>query len=306
MNAPLVHPRTGVRSYDAASFTRAVEVHGAFASDAGFNCLFQAATLGPVEITVPPAPDHVVLVWLDRLAPFRTGFGGPRPETLVTASRRRVAVLPAGMPSVWDSFAGTRATVHLHLSAQRLDALLGEPSPNGRVDVAPALVEQDEVIQQIGRSCKAELTNPGAGPGSKLLLESYALALAVRLFRAYRVGVRQEAQTHYALAPYRLSRVKAFIETHLTANMTLADLAGVAGLSAFHFARAFKKTTGLTPYRYVIERRVDKARECLADTCLGLADVALACGFSSQQQFTTMFRKVTGMTPGAYRRALRL
>lgn len=295
------HPRTGLRSYDAAEFSRDVAIEGTYAGESRFSSLYQVSDPEPVEIASPAADDHVVLVWLDRFTPFRTGLGGEKPNRLVRPLRHGVAILPAGTSSVWDCFEGTPGTLHLHLSGSHLDALLGEPAPNGRIDLAPTLFTRDDALAQIATACRTEMAAPG--PAQHLFMESQALALAVRLFRGHRLGVRRAPSGEYALAPYRLARVRECVEAKLDTNMTLAELAAAVGLSPFHFARAFKKTTGVTPYRYVIERRVERARALLADPRLRLVEVALACGFGSQQQFTTMFRRLTGMTPGAYRKS---
>ena len=95
-----------------------------------------------------------------------------------------------------------------------------------------------------------------------------------------------------------------FIATHLDREITLADLAAIAELSTHHFGEAFKISTGQPPYRYVMERRVDRARELLRDGEHSIAEIAYAAGFSSQTHLTTNFRRVTGVTPGRFRRSL--
>lgn len=105
-----------------------------------------------------------------------------------------------------------------------------------------------------------------------------------------------------ALPPWRVKRLEAAVQERLTEDLALADLAEMAGLSRFHFARAFKAATGRSPYFWLIERRVAQARRLLAEDTLPLAEVALACGFSSQSRFTAAFRRLVCATPGAYRR----
>ncbi len=105
------------------------------------------------------------------------------------------------------------------------------------------------------------------------------------------------------LAPWQLQRVTAFIDGHLDAELSIATLSALVGLSAQHFSQSFRRTTGLPPHRYIIEQRVARARHLLIETdgCC-LAEIALACGFADQSHFTTAFRKSTGMSPGFYRR----
>ena len=104
------------------------------------------------------------------------------------------------------------------------------------------------------------------------------------------------------LSPAALRRVHLFVVAHLEGPLRLADLAERAQLSPYHFARAFKSSTGETPRAYVERLRVEKAQELIRDTETPLADIALACGFSSQSRLTTAFRRATGFTPARYRR----
>jgi AraC family transcriptional regulator len=97
-------------------------------------------------------------------------------------------------------------------------------------------------------------------------------------------------------------RVEEFIEADLAEDVSLHDLAAVAGLPLDAFARRFKATTGQTPYAYVLERRLIRAESLLADCDRPLGEIALAIGFSSQSHFTATFRRMRGATPRAWRR----
>jgi len=99
------------------------------------------------------------------------------------------------------------------------------------------------------------------------------------------------------------------METHLGSNITLDDLAREAGLSPFHLARTFHKTTGLPPHAWLLQARVCKARHLIAQCAggsprLGLADIAAATGFTDQSHLTHAFRRQIGITPGRYRKHL--
>ncbi len=92
---------------------------------------------------------------------------------------------------------------------------------------------------------------------------------------------------------------------HLAEDIGLDDLAAIADLSAKHFARAFRQSTGMPPHRWLIERRIDRAKALLMEGDLNLAEIALTCGFADQSHFTAAFRKSVGATPGIFRRDLR-
>jgi AraC family transcriptional regulator len=105
----------------------------------------------------------------------------------------------------------------------------------------------------------------------------------------------------------RLRAVVDYIEEHLDASPTLGQLAAVARLSHYHFARQFKAATGLAPHQYVIMTRIERAKHLLqAGTALSLAEVAANAGFSDQSQFSRHFKRLVGVTPGQFRMPARI
>lgn len=142
-----------------------------------------------------------------------------------------------------------------------------------------------------------------AGPFAALTVDHGVLALAAALAERARPDDARLPEPPPRLDDARLRRVVAHVEDRLAEPMTLADLAAVAHLSRFHFARAFKTATGHSPGAYVARRRVERAKRLLAGP-LPLASVALACGFASAAHFARAFKAATGTTPGAYRRAV--
>jgi AraC-like DNA-binding protein len=114
---------------------------------------------------------------------------------------------------------------------------------------------------------------------------------------------QRAAVVHGGLPRYKLRRVVEFIDTHIDQPISLDNLAAAAAVSPFHFHRQFKKATGMTPHQYVIWMRVKRARNLLAQSNLPLVEIAARVGFSDQSQFTNNFRKVTSVTPKAYRTA---
>jgi AraC family transcriptional regulator len=124
-----------------------------------------------------------------------------------------------------------------------------------------------------------------------------AIAHAIARFAPALVSVTREG-----LDRRRLSRVLEFIEDNLEGDLTIVRLAGIACLSRFHFARAFKAATGQTPHQCVSAKRLARAKALLLGGDRSLIDISLALGFSGQANFTRAFRQLTGQAPGEYRR----
>ncbi len=196
--------------------------------------------------------------------------------------------------------------LHIYLPERPFGALSHE---NGFPDLDAASVAYDTGphdvwIAAVARTVAAELLTETAS--GRLLVETAGLALAAAL--AHNHGGRSPASpltSPHALDPRRLQRVLAFIEAHLEDEIAVADLAQVACLSQFHFIRAFKAATGLPPHRFVGERRLQQAKRLIERGDLTLSEVALACRFSSQANFSRAFRRALGMSPGHYRRTIR-
>jgi AraC family transcriptional regulator len=150
----------------------------------------------------------------------------------------------------------------------------------------------------------AELTSGGAG--GRLAAESLANVLAVHLIRHALAPRRPARGPDGALPRGRLRAVVEYIEEHLDASPTLEQIAAVARLSPYHFARQFKTATGLPPHQYVILRRVERAKHLLeAGPNLSLAEVAASAGFSDQSRFSQHFKRLVGVTPGQFRMSAR-
>lgn len=220
-------------------------------------------------------------------------------------------IVPAGeRPRAVQACDGVLAYLHIYVPQALVGELVpGHDSPDdpGAVEIIDPRCSRDPVVERIGREVLAEMR--GSQPLSRLRVDALGLELAIQLLRRHSnlAGTRAVGAPleRGRLAPWQVRRATDYLMAHLDDDVSLAELAAAVRLSPFHFARAFKRSTGLTPQRFFMERRVDRARELLADTNMGLAEIALACGFAGQSHFTTAFKRHAGVTPGAWRAAVR-
>ncbi|GAB2891899.1 hypothetical protein GCM10027093_28830 [Paraburkholderia jirisanensis] len=129
----------------------------------------------------------------------------------------------------------------------------------------------------------------------RLLADGALMTLAAHLLQ--RAGTQAAPERRVALPAWRLKRVTDFVEPHLHEDLGIVALADAAGLSPRHFARAFREQVGDTPHRWLMRRRIEKAKQRLAHSDDTLEQIALACGVSAQSHFTRVFRLTTGEPP---------
>lgn len=187
-----------------------------------------------------------------------------------------------------------------HFSADSLGVDVGHA---GRASLHYEGGFQDSLVAEIAFAMVSELRTQTAG--GRLLAEALAVSLAARLMQRHSgLSLKREFvhYSHRGLDRRRLTRVKEYIEAHLEEDLAIAQLAKIASLSQFHFARAFKTAVGQSPHQYVSAQRLERAKEQLLRGDQSVLDIAIALSFSSQANFTRAFRIGTGMTPGQYRR----
>ena len=170
----------------------------------------------------------------------------------------------------------------------------------GGGEARPIASFADPLVTQIAHSLAAETEGILA---DRLLADALGLALAARMARRFAASSKNPAPEARGLSRERLRRVLDHIEAHLGDDLSLAELAGVACLSPFHFSRCFKRSLGVGPQRYVARRRIDRARDLIRRTDQPLAAIAQALGFADQSHFTQAFRRETGATPAHFRAA---
>jgi len=194
-------------------------------------------------------------------------------------------------------------TLHLFLPIEQFDNLADQ------YNLSKSLVRSvqyvgglnDDLIRQVGMSVLNELSEQTAA--SRMVAEMSSLMLATRLIQNYvdRDLIDRIAGGPARLEHVRMRRVLDYIDQHLEDDISISELAQVAHLSEFHFARVFATTMGMPPQRYVSQRRLAAAKKMIGVGKLPLSEIAFRSGFSSQASFTRAFRRATNMTPGEFR-----
>ena len=177
------------------------------------------------------------------------------------------------------------------------------PDPVGYSSPAPLIFGSDDQLARLADSMRAEIAVPGFA--SSVLIDGISRAIGVALLRIDPVVFAREAD-RIQLPAWKLRRVIDYIDANLESDITVGDLAMVADLSTFHFARVFKRAAGVSPYQFVRDRRIERSRALLIENKLAISQLALACGFASQSHFTAAFTRAIGKSPGRFRRESRV
>jgi AraC family transcriptional regulator len=169
------------------------------------------------------------------------------------------------------------------------------------LDAERRMAMRDPVFEALGRAVLPALAQPEHA--MRMFVDHVMFAMRSHVGASFSLRPRKLAPG--GLAPWQERRARDMIGAHLAHDLSLADVARECELSVSQFARAFKRTTGMPPHRYLLEQRLARARELLRHSPQPLAAIADACGFADQSHFTKVFRKVQGETPGAFRATAR-
>jgi AraC family transcriptional regulator len=138
-------------------------------------------------------------------------------------------------------------------------------------------------------------------PSGRLFLDSIEQAIAAALVDGFAGQSRPERLLRGGLGPARLRTVRELVQAKMEDDLTLIEMAQAVELSPAHFSRMFRKSTGETPHQFVLRNRIERAKEMLREAEARVLDVAVACGFKTQQHFARVFRRVCGASPTEYR-----
>lgn len=202
-------------------------------------------------------------------------------------------VIPAGLPGMWTDDADCRI-LRIAISDAFVRSI-GEQVGAPTAEITPRLQWRDARVHHLASALGAELE--AEDTSDALYAESLCTALVVRLLNSSRDVAAGAADSARALAPRVAARVIDYIEAHLHQRLTLAELAAQAGLSTPHFKVLFRATLGVPVHRYVVQRRVERAKALLLEGCRSASQIALDVGFAHQSHMTQWMQRLLGVTP---------
>jgi AraC family transcriptional regulator len=199
-----------------------------------------------------------------------------------------MTLMPRGVPSQWS----------WNSTCDRLDVIVFPDvfGDGSSLDVVDRYAFRDAEMEVICRRLYHQVSL--SGPKERLYWESLVMNLAeILLLRHSTASPSARILPSGGLSRNQARRVLEYIESNLSRDVTLSKLSGIADLSLHHFARMFKQTVGVAPHRYVLERRLERAKTMLRAAKANLVEISLSTGFDSQSHFTSTFRRMVGATP---------
>jgi AraC family transcriptional regulator len=255
---------------------------------------------GALHDVVEPMTDHVVMTYAGSMQRLERRSG--RSVAIGTARTGVVTIIPAGSSARWD-ISGPVNVVQLYLPHATLERIAGEADQAAPGHLLERTGHPDPITSRLLMSAADVME--GSAALDALFRQQLTDLLATRLLTAH-AGVPTTIQpVTGGLAPKALLRAIERLRSDSDADVSLAALASEAGLSRFHFCRAFKESTGLSPHAWLRQHRLEQAMNMLRDTDASVVSVAEALGYASQTAFAAAFRKLTGETPSNWRRRAR-
>jgi AraC family transcriptional regulator len=251
-------------------------------------------TTPPPSAELPALPNH----WLILPLPLQPGHLPQKRDGRLhnpIVQQRDIILVPAGQPSYWYPQKDC-SSVHISLEPELIEQVAEASEVDGqRFSLINCFGREDLQLYQVALLLLAELQSGGIM--GRLYVESLTQALAINLLRHYSTITQTITSGNRNLTHTQVKQAIEYIHTYLDRDLSLVEIAEVTNISPTYFASLFKREIGISPHQYVIQQRVEKAKEMLLKTDLAIADIALQVGFSSQSHLTQQFKRVTGITP---------
>lgn len=266
------------------------------------------ATEAPWQRTLRAVPHLCIAYCSNRAAVVSRVIDGERRTDSVELRPRHFGVVPADRSSSWQ-LTGAPDIQLVYLRRSMVDQLADEhfEFDSSRVDLVPKLGFSDGLLEQLALALLETARRDATTPTDGIYADHLVRMIAIHLLRYHstRSTSASRADGVANMSSARMVHVRDLIESALGEELALERLAAEAGIAVHAFSAAFTRAFGIPPYRYVIQRRVERAKSLLRHSDLPISQIAYETGFASQSHLTTTFKRAVGQAPGAYRRAIR-
>jgi len=255
----------------------------------------------PGKIEVPGLSNTIVSIHVGPSVQIACHRGGYNHRGM--AVHGDIDIIPADTPSVWEINEKDCAFV-LSLPPGLMNSVAEQLDLNpARIEIRNRFQERDRQLESIGWALKAEMES--GYTGGRLYLDSLGVAVATRLMTSHSAFARIPQKQNGRLSGRKLRQVLSYIEDNLSQNLSLDELATVAGMSVSHFKTLFRESAGAPVHQYVIRRRVERASLLLGRGEMTISQIALETGFAHQSHLAHHMRRVLGVSPKTLRETLR-
>ena len=251
----------------------------------------------PDKLIFPPTTHHMILFQLSHGSKQITHIGDEKYKGPLDSGE--FILHPANF-SAFYSWTTTDEAIAFILEPTYLRRLAEETEclDPARIELRPVVLGRDSNIEYVARSFLHEMQNEGLG--GKLYSETLVTQLGIHLLRNHCTFQIQLKKYSSGLSRQKLQTAIDYIQANLENKIGLDDFAQITNISPYYFCRLFKKSTGITPYQYLIKCRIEKSKILLKQEKLSITDIALEVGFSNQSHFTKHFKRLVGVTPKVY------
>lgn len=229
----------------------------------------------------------------------RIGAGYRHEQTL---PRNAISIVGSD-DAVYDEIATPLKAVHIYLKQKIVDEVADElfKDGRGRREIRSSFGVDDVILRHLLSAVRFSLNE--TQPSNRLMMDYLAQAVATHLLAKYSVlGPALDKRQAPSLSSGEIGRIFDYIDTNLSHDISVAELAGIVGLGRAQFSARFKATTAMTVHQFVTTKRIQRARKFLADPHMDDSLVATICGFASRAHFIVSFKRAVGVTPREYRR----
>lgn len=274
----------------------------AHSEGAGWRDLYAARFVEAPFETTEIALEHPAFIYhLTRPTEVTRKIQGHNRERQLIGPRR-ITLTPGGMTAHWQH-AGHPEILHVYLRQQLFDVVAAEmyDCDAARIALRPRFAMRDPLLEELAITINDAMHE--GWTGSTVFADTLARMVAAQLARAHSSSARPlRTPAVDGLSDWRLRRLAELIEINLDGDLSLDAMAAEVGLSPLYLIRAFKHAFREPPHRYILLRRIERAKALLRTTDMSIAEIALAVGFSSQSHLSNRFRRVVGIPPAAFRK----